>query len=76
MYGLAPTRANPKQNFLGTEIADDIASQIRVQLTPEKQTQPANPRPVNLKALEAYLQGNYRLNEEIRRPNVFSFDSE
>lgn len=43
---------------LERELAGDIARQVRSQLTTEKQTQLAQPRPITAAALEAYLQGN------------------
>lgn len=43
---------------LERELAGDIARQVRSQLTTEKQTQLAQPRPITPAALEAYLQGN------------------
>jgi TolB-like protein len=42
-------------------LAGAIASQVKVKLTPTEQTRFQTPRSVNLKALEAYLQGDYHL---------------
>jgi serine/threonine protein kinase len=44
---------------LEREVTEEIARQIQARLTTQNQTQT---RPVNLTALEAYLQGNYYLN--------------
>jgi TolB-like protein/DNA-binding winged helix-turn-helix (wHTH) protein/tetratricopeptide (TPR) repeat protein len=44
------------------DVTADIAHQIQAQLGNSNQVRPAPPRPVNPKALEAYLQGNYYLN--------------
>jgi len=57
------------------ETAQAIAEEIRASLTPQEQARLAQPRPVNLKAFEAYLQGEYHRNkyghgyndEELRR---------
>jgi len=43
-------------------VTEDIGRQIQAHLATEKQPTLAQPRPVNPEALEAYLQGNYRLN--------------
>ena len=46
---------------LENDVAGDIARQVQAKLkTPDQATQ-AQPRPVNPKVLEAYLQGNYHL---------------
>ena len=44
---------------LQTNIAGDIAAQVQANLTPK---QPVQPRPIDPKALDAYIQGNYHLN--------------
>jgi len=44
---------------LQAEVARDIASQIRVTLTPEEQGRLARASPVNIEAYKAYLQGKY-----------------
>ncbi len=44
-----------------SEIAGAIASQIQTKLTPEQEARLASARSVNLKAFEAYLQGNYHV---------------
>jgi TolB-like protein/DNA-binding winged helix-turn-helix (wHTH) protein/Flp pilus assembly protein TadD len=46
---------------LEREVTGDIAHRVQAQLTTGNQALPVQPRPVNLKALEAYLQGNYYL---------------
>ncbi len=53
------------QNVLALEqeVAQAIAQEIRAQLTPEEKTRIAQSRPVSLKALEAYLQGRYHLDQ-------------
>src|SRR6202521_1849860 len=47
--------------FMESEIAGAIADQIQTKLTPEQEARLASARPVNVKALEAYLQGKYHL---------------
>lgn len=47
---------------LERSVTEDIARQVQARLTTTNQTAVARPRPVNPKALEAYLQGNYHLN--------------
>jgi TolB-like protein/Tfp pilus assembly protein PilF len=47
---------------LERDVTTDIAHQIQSQLTTKNQVALAQPRPVNLNVLEAYLQGNYLLN--------------
>jgi len=47
---------------LFSEAAQDIASEIKTELTLEDLDQFANVRPVNPKAYELYLKGNYHLN--------------
>jgi TolB-like protein/DNA-binding winged helix-turn-helix (wHTH) protein/Tfp pilus assembly protein PilF len=44
-----------------SEIAGAIANQIQARLTPEQKARLAGVRPMNLKALEAYLRGNYHV---------------
>jgi len=46
---------------LEREVAADIAHQVQARLTTQNQTLSEEPRPINLPALEAYLQGNYHL---------------
>ncbi len=48
---------------LQSEVARAIASEIKVQLTPQEQTRLASTRPVNPEALEAYLRGRYLWNK-------------
>jgi TolB-like protein/Flp pilus assembly protein TadD len=44
------------------EVAQAIADEIRIEVTPQEQTRMARTRPVNAEAQELYLQGKYRLN--------------
>jgi TolB-like protein/DNA-binding winged helix-turn-helix (wHTH) protein len=46
---------------LQSELAADIAARVNAKLTPAQQARLQAARPVNLKALEAYLQGNAHL---------------
>jgi len=46
---------------LERDVTQDIANQIRARLAAPKPTQRAEPRTVDPKVLEAYLQGNYHL---------------
>ena len=46
---------------LEREVSGDIAHQVQAQLTPRTPTHIGQSRPVDPKALEAYLQGNYHL---------------
>jgi TolB-like protein/DNA-binding winged helix-turn-helix (wHTH) protein len=46
---------------LEQEVTDDIAHQVRAHVTAENQVRLMQSRPVNLEALEAYLQGNSHL---------------
>ncbi len=46
---------------LERDVAGDISHQVRARITTENQAGAAQPRPVNLEALEAYLQGNSHL---------------
>lgn len=48
---------------LQSEVARAIASEIKVQITPQEQTRLASARPVNPEALEAYLRGRYAWNK-------------
>jgi TolB-like protein/DNA-binding winged helix-turn-helix (wHTH) protein len=41
------------------EIAGSIAREIRAQITPDEKARMAQPKPANMKAVEAYLQGAY-----------------
>jgi TolB-like protein/DNA-binding winged helix-turn-helix (wHTH) protein/Tfp pilus assembly protein PilF len=47
---------------LEREVTEDIARQVQARLTTPNQAAVAQFRPVNPKALDAYLQGNYHLN--------------
>jgi TolB-like protein/DNA-binding winged helix-turn-helix (wHTH) protein/Tfp pilus assembly protein PilF len=50
---------------LERDITEEIARQVQAHLTtPHNQPAPAQPRPVNVKALEAYLQGKYHLDRK------------
>lgn len=53
---------------LEREVVADIAHQIQARLTTQNQTLTEQPRPVNLQALEAYLQGNYHLQRAAMGP--------
>jgi len=46
---------------LERDVTQEIVHQVQAQLTPRIHSAPDQPRPVNPKALEAYLQGNYHL---------------
>jgi TolB-like protein/DNA-binding winged helix-turn-helix (wHTH) protein len=48
---------------LEREVTDDIANQVRAQIATQGQPSPAQPRPLNLNAWDAYLQGRYELNK-------------
>ena len=47
---------------LQSEVASAIAGAVRTQIAPDEQTRLQSARPVNPKALEAYLQGTYHFN--------------
>ena len=51
---------------LQRDVTDDITRQVQAQLTTPGQRPPPQPRPVDPKVLEAYLQGNYHLTRELR----------
>jgi TolB-like protein/Tfp pilus assembly protein PilF len=51
---------------LQSELAQAIANEIRVQLTPREQVRLASLRPVNTDAYEAYLKGRYFWNRRTR----------
>ncbi len=66
---------------LQSEVARDIAQEIRVQLTPQEQVRLAGARPANPEAYEAYLKGVYFSNqfvneqrEEPLRKNLAFFE--
>jgi eukaryotic-like serine/threonine-protein kinase len=48
---------------LQSEVAGDIAGEIRLQISPQESARLANRRPVNPKAYELYLQGRYLWNK-------------
>jgi len=50
------------------EIAQAIAQQIRVQLTPQLQVRFGSPRPVNPEAYDAYLRGRFYLTTQFSKP--------
>src|SRR5438309_2960958 len=50
-------------------LANTIADEIRVQLSPDEKARLHTPRPVNVIALDYYLQGNYHLHR-VRRGSV------
>ena len=65
---------------LEREVTEDIAGQVRAQIVAHGQSSSSQPQPVNLDALDAYLQGNYHLNkgggtgprdEELRKAGQF-----
>ena len=45
------------------QVANAIAEQVRVQLTPQERDRLASPRPISPEAYEAYLQGEYFWNQ-------------
>jgi TolB-like protein/DNA-binding winged helix-turn-helix (wHTH) protein len=47
---------------LERDVTEDIARQVQARLAPENQAAVVQFRPVNPKALDSYLQGNYHLN--------------
>lgn len=49
---------------LQSEVAAAIVGEVRTQVTPEERARLHAPRPVNLKALDAYLQGTYHYNRK------------
>ena len=51
---------------LERDVTEDIARQIQARLTTKNATQKLQPRPMDPKALEAYLQGNYHLEKTWR----------
>lgn len=50
---------------LERDVTQDIARQVQARLSTPNQAAVAQPRPVNQKALEAYLQGNYHLQRRL-----------
>ena len=48
---------------LQSDVAQAIANEIRIKLTPQEQARLASPRPVNPEAYEAYLKGRYLWNK-------------
>jgi TolB-like protein/DNA-binding winged helix-turn-helix (wHTH) protein/tetratricopeptide (TPR) repeat protein len=51
---------------LERDVTEDITRQVQAQLSTPGQRPPPQPRPVDPKVLEAYLQGNYHLTRELR----------
>jgi TolB-like protein/DNA-binding winged helix-turn-helix (wHTH) protein len=49
---------------LQSEVAAAIVGEVRTQVTPEERARLRVARPVNLKALDAYLRGTYHLNKK------------
>jgi len=64
----AQTYERDVQNVLTlqSEVAAAIAGEVRTQMTPREEARLRAPRPVNLRALEAYMQGNYHLRKKGR----------
>jgi TolB-like protein/Tfp pilus assembly protein PilF len=52
--------------LLERDVAGDIARQVQARLKTDKRAPPAQPRPLNPAALEAYLQGNSHLHKYSR----------
>jgi TolB-like protein/DNA-binding winged helix-turn-helix (wHTH) protein len=48
---------------LQSAVANEIASQIKVKVTPENQARLKNPRPVNPTALDAYIEARYHIDQ-------------
>ena len=48
---------------LQSAVASEIARQIQVKVTPEEQAKLTSPRPVNLKALDAYVEARFHLDQ-------------
>lgn len=46
---------------LEQDVTEDISRQVRARIEPYAQKSPPQPRPINPKALDAYLEGNYHL---------------
>src|SRR5713226_2117712 len=53
---------------LQSEVAEAIAQQVRVELTPQQQARLHSARAVNPEAFEAYLKGRYYLSNEFTKP--------
>jgi TolB-like protein/DNA-binding winged helix-turn-helix (wHTH) protein/tetratricopeptide (TPR) repeat protein len=54
---------------LERDVTDDIARHVQAQIVTQRQPSSGQPQPVNPKALDAYLQGNYHLNKgDLRGP--------
>jgi TolB-like protein/DNA-binding winged helix-turn-helix (wHTH) protein/tetratricopeptide (TPR) repeat protein len=51
---------------LERDVTEDIARQIQTRLVTKKRVEQTQPRPMDPKALEAFLQGNYHLNKQSR----------
>ena len=49
---------------LERDVTEDIARQVQARLTTKNRAEQVQPLPMNPKALEAYLQGNYHLNKQ------------
>jgi TolB-like protein/Tfp pilus assembly protein PilF len=53
---------------LQSEVAEAIAQQVRVQLTPQQQAQLRSARPVNPEAYDAYVRGRYYFTNDFSKP--------
>jgi TolB-like protein/DNA-binding winged helix-turn-helix (wHTH) protein len=53
---------------LQSTVANEIAIQIKAKVTPEEQARFANPRVINPKALDAYFEARYHINQCQRLP--------
>ncbi|HVH66675.1 MAG TPA: protein kinase [Gemmatimonadales bacterium] len=66
MWAETYDRRRPDVLGLQTEVARAVAREVRVAVTPEEQARLAPPRPVNLRAHDAYLLGRYFWNQRTR----------
>jgi TolB-like protein/DNA-binding winged helix-turn-helix (wHTH) protein len=56
---------------LQSSVASAIAKEINVEVTPQEQLRLKNIRPVNQKALDAYLTGRYHLEKKVAQSDFF-----
>jgi eukaryotic-like serine/threonine-protein kinase len=63
IWGDRYERAQKDVLLLQSEVAQDIARQIKLQITPQEEVRLTRAQPVKLKALEAYLQGQSHLDK-------------